>query len=107
MITGGTGSLGNELVKIFLNEFSLSRLVVFSRDELKQSIMAKRYFNYDKKKILRFFLGDVRDIDRLKFAMKNIHYVHMMKTYLIKSFQHFIPFKVLKKFKLMKLKQVI
>ncbi len=75
LITGGTGSLGNELVKIFLNEFSLSRLVVFSRDELKQSIMAKRYFNYDKKKILRFFLGDVRDNDRLKFAMKNIHYV--------------------------------
>lgn len=75
LITGATGSLGNELVKIFLNEFSLSRLVVFSRDELKQSIMAKRYFNYDKKKILRFFLGDVRDNDRLKFAMKNIHYV--------------------------------
>ena len=75
LITGGTGSLGNELVKIFLKECSLKRLVIFSRDELKQSVMAKKYNKIDKKIILRFFLGDVRDSDRIKFSMKNIDYV--------------------------------
>lgn len=75
LITGGTGSLGNELAKIFLTEYSLRRLVIFSRDELKQSEMAKHYKKIDKKEILRFFLGDVRDADRLKFAMKDIDYV--------------------------------
>lgn len=75
LITGGTGSLGNEMVKIFLRDFSLKRLVIFSRDELKQSEMSKKYSKIDKNQILRFFLGDVRDADRLKFAMKNINYV--------------------------------
>tara|TARA_B100000795_G_C22799957_1_gene441301 strand:+ start:1172 stop:2212 length:1041 start_codon:yes stop_codon:yes gene_type:complete len=75
LITGGTGSLGNELVEIFLKECSLKRLVIFSRDELKQSVMAKKYNKIDKKIILRFFLGDVRDSDRIKFSMKNIDYV--------------------------------
>ena len=75
LITGGTGSLGNELVKIFLKKFSLKRLVIFSRDELKQSEMMKRYSSLDKKEILRFFLGDVRDLSRMKFAMRDIDYV--------------------------------
>ena len=42
LITGGTGSLGNELLDIFLEEFRLKRLVIFSRDELKQSLLQKR-----------------------------------------------------------------
>lgn len=74
-ITGGTGSLGNELVKIFLKEFKLKKLIIFSRDELKQSEMIKKYSGDDKKNILRFFIGDVRDLDRLKFAMKNVDFV--------------------------------
>ena len=75
MITGGTGSLGNELVKIFLKEFKLKRLIIFSRDELKQSEMIKKYSDKDKKNILRFFIGDVRDLERLKFAMRNVDFV--------------------------------
>ncbi len=74
-ITGGTGSLGHELVKIFLKDFSLKKLIIFSRDELKQSEMIKKYSINDKKKILRFFIGDVRDLERLKFAMKNVDFV--------------------------------
>ncbi len=74
-ITGGTGSLGNELVKIFLKEFKLKKLIIFSRDELKQSEMIKKYSNDDKKNILRFFIGDVRDLERLKFAMKGVDFV--------------------------------
>ena len=75
LITGGTGSLGNELTKIFLKEYNLRRLVIFSRDELKQSEMAKNYKKIDQDGILRFFLGDVRDAERLKFAMKDIDFV--------------------------------
>ena len=75
LITGGTGSLGNQLVKIFLKDFKLKRLIIFSRDELKQSEMIKEYTSSDKRGILRFFLGDVRDLDRLKFSMKNVDFV--------------------------------
>ena len=75
LITGGTGSLGNKLIDIFLNEYDLKRLVIFSRDELKQSILRKRIFLKDKKEIIRFFLGDVRDFERLKFATRDIDYI--------------------------------
>jgi UDP-N-acetylglucosamine 4,6-dehydratase len=75
LITGGTGSLGNELVRIFLKDFSLKKLIIFSRDELKQSEMIKKYFIHDKKKILRFFLGDVRDLSRVKIAMRDVDFV--------------------------------
>ena len=75
LITGGTGSLGNQLVKIFLKDFKLKRLIIFSRDELKQSEMIKEYTSSDKRGILRFFMGDVRDLERLKFSMKNVDFV--------------------------------
>ena len=75
LITGGTGSLGNELVRIFLKDFSLKKLIIFSRDELKQSEMIKKYSIHDKKKILRFFLGDVRDLSRVKLAMRDVDFV--------------------------------
>jgi len=74
-ITGGTGSLGNQLVDIFLKEFKLKRLIIFSRDEFKQSEMMKKYGSLDKKDILRFFIGDVRDLERLKFAMRDVDFV--------------------------------
>ncbi len=74
-ITGGTGSLGNELIKIFLEDFKLRKLIIFSRDELKQSEMIRAYSKKDKRGILRFFLGDVRDLERLKFAMRNVDFV--------------------------------
>tara|TARA_S200000501_G_scaffold335828_2_gene340751 strand:+ start:970 stop:2028 length:1059 start_codon:yes stop_codon:yes gene_type:complete len=75
LITGGTGSLGNQLINIFLKEFKLKRIVIFSRDELKQSILQKKIFDLDKKKIVRFFIGDVRDTDRVIFATRNIDYI--------------------------------
>jgi len=75
LITGGTGSLGNELVKIFLRDFKLKRLIIFSRDELKQSEMIKVYSKNDPRGTLRFFIGDVRDLERLKFAMRNVDFV--------------------------------
>lgn len=75
LITGGTGSLGKALVKhITVNHPEVKRLVIFSRDEQKQFQMAQEYpeVNYPQ---IRFFIGDVRDKDRLVRAMKGIDYV--------------------------------
>ena len=72
LITGGTGSLGKSLVEYFLNETKVRRIAVFSRDELKQHNM-RQHFQDDPR--LRWFLGDVRDIERLKRALHKVDYV--------------------------------
>lgn len=75
LITGGTGSLGKALVKrILKTEPEINRLIVFSRDEQKQFQMAQE-FPLSKYPQLRFFIGDVRDYERLKRAFKQVHYV--------------------------------
>ena len=75
LITGGTGSLGKELVKTILHKWpEVKRLVVFSRDEQKQYQMGMEY-PADKYPQIRFFIGDVRDYERVKRAMKSIDYV--------------------------------
>jgi len=73
LITGGTGSFGNKLVEIMLRDHQPRRLVVFSRDELKQSEMRPRFD--DPSGSLRFFVGDVRDRDRLERAMHGVDVV--------------------------------
>lgn len=70
LITGGTGSFGHRYVSTLLERYDLKRLVIFSRDELKQYEMALKFKKYQK--VLRFFIGDVRDVDRLKEATKSI-----------------------------------
>lgn len=72
LITGGTGSLGNSLVDYLLRETKARRIAVFSRDELKQQAMRAR-LNDDPR--LRWFLGDIRDLDRLKRAFHGVDYV--------------------------------
>lgn len=67
-ITGGTGTVGNAIVEHFLSDTAYDRIVIFSRDEMKQWEMRKRL---DDPR-LRFFLGDVRDAPRLKRAMEGI-----------------------------------
>ena len=75
LITGGTGSLGKELTKTILGICpEITRLVIFSRDEQKQYQMAQE-FPESKYKGIRYFIGDVRDFDRLKRAMDGIDYV--------------------------------
>ena len=75
LITGGTGSLGNALAEtIFKNSPKIKRLVIFSRDEQKQFKMAQKYTD-DKFPAIRFFIGDVRDYNRLLRAMNGIDYV--------------------------------
>ena len=73
LITGGTGSFGKVFVQTVLEKFSPKRVIVYSRDELKQSEMqAAESFNHPS---LRFFLGDVRDRGRLSLAMRGVDYV--------------------------------
>lgn len=73
LITGGTGFLGKALVNEFLKQ-KLKKLIIFSRDEQKQFNFAKNFSN-KQKDILRFFIGDVRDKDRLKLALRDVDVV--------------------------------
>ncbi len=74
LITGATGSFGKKALEILLAEYSPKRLVVFSRDELKQFEMRDQ-FSETKYKCMRYFLGDVRDGERLRRAFDGIDYV--------------------------------
>lgn len=72
LITGGTGSLGKELVRTIFSKWpDVKRLVVFSRDEQKQFQMAQE-FPENEYKAIRYFIGDVRDKERLINALKGI-----------------------------------
>ena len=72
LITGGTGSFGNACVEYLIKHYKCKKIIIFSRDEMKQYQMKA---NFKNEKNMRFFLGDVRDLDRLKFAFKNVDYV--------------------------------
>ena len=75
LITGGTGSLGKKLVKNLL-KFDLKKIIIFSRDEQKQYYMAReKNFDAAKNKNLRYFIGDVRDFERLTYALENVDFV--------------------------------
>jgi UDP-N-acetylglucosamine 4,6-dehydratase/5-epimerase len=75
LITGGTGSFGKECVKIILKKYpKVKKLIIFSRDELKQHEMSLS-FPSEKYPNLRFFLGDIRDKNRLKIALEDVDYV--------------------------------
>jgi UDP-N-acetylglucosamine 4,6-dehydratase/5-epimerase len=76
LITGGTGSFGKACVKYILKNYKPNKLVIFSRDELKQFEMAEELqSSKNNNSCLRFFLGDVRDKDRLDMALKGIDYI--------------------------------
>lgn len=72
LITGGTGSFGKEFIRMLFNKFKPRRVVVYSRDELKQFEMSQDFEGYPQ---IRFFIGDVRDGERLNQAMHGIDYV--------------------------------
>lgn len=72
LVTGGTGSFGKKFIEIMLKEYTPAKLIVFSRDEQKQHEMRQTGFLH---KNLRYFIGDVRDYDRLRRAFDGVDYV--------------------------------
>ncbi len=75
LITGGTGSFGRKFVNDVLENSSPKKLIIFSRDELKQFEMDQDLKDHEKYECLRFFLGDVRDYDRLVLAFRGVDYI--------------------------------
>lgn len=93
LLTGGTGSFGHTFVPMTLARFNPSRLVVLSRDEMKQWEMAQ-LFQHDRR--VRFFIGDVRDKDRLHRALQGVEYVvHAAATKIVPTAEY-NPFECIK-----------
>lgn len=93
LITGGTGSFGHKFIQMTLERFNPSKIIVFSRDEMKQWEMAK-LFRDDSR--VRFFIGDVRDRERLYRAFDGIDYVvHAAATKIVPTAEY-NPFECIK-----------
>lgn len=93
LITGGTGSFGNTFVPMTLAKYNPKKIIIFSRDEMKQWEMAKK-FQGDKR--VRFFIGDVRDKDRLYRALDGVDYVvHAAATKIVPTAEY-NPFECVK-----------
>ena len=93
LITGGTGSFGNKFIPMTLEKFNPKKIIVFSRDEMKQWEMAKLFQGDDRR---RFFIGDVRDKDRLYRALDGVDYVvHAAATKIVPTAEY-NPFECVK-----------
>jgi UDP-N-acetylglucosamine 4,6-dehydratase/5-epimerase len=93
LVTGGTGSFGNVFVPLTLAKFNPKKIIIFSRDEMKQWEMAKLFDDDDR---LRFFIGDVRDKDRLYRALDGVDYVvHAAATKIVPTAEY-NPFECVK-----------
>ncbi len=93
LITGGTGSFGKTFIPMTLKKYNPKRIVVFSRDEMKQWEMAKKYANDER---IRFFIGDVREKDRLWRALNGIDYVVHAAALKIVPKAEYDPFECIK-----------
>jgi UDP-N-acetylglucosamine 4,6-dehydratase (inverting) len=93
LVTGGTGSFGNTFVPMTLAKYNPKKIIVFSRDEMKQWDMAKKFQGDDR---VRFFIGDVRDKDRLYRALDGVDYVvHAAATKIVPTAEY-NPFECIK-----------
>ena len=93
LVTGGTGSFGNTFVPMTLKKYNPKKLIVLSRDEMKQWEMAKLYADDPR---VRFFIGDVKDRDRMYRALDGVDYVvHAAATKIVPTAEY-NPLNVLK-----------
>ena len=93
LVTGGTGSFGHKFIKMSLEQFNPEKIIVFSRDEMKQWEMAKLYSDDSR---VRFFIGDVRDRERLYRALDGVDYVvHAAATKIVPTAEY-NPFECIK-----------
>lgn len=96
LVTGGTGSFGSQFIKKILNDYEFNKLIIFSRDELKQFKLKNDLSICRNFKKLRFFIGDIRDRERLKFATKNIDILVHAAALKQVSTAEYNPFEVIK-----------
>lgn len=93
LVTGGTGSFGNTFVPMTLEKYNPKKIIIFSRDEMKQWEMAKKYVGDSR---VRFFIGDVRDRERLYRALDNVDFVvHAAATKIVPTAEY-NPFECVK-----------
>lgn len=93
LVTGGTGSFGNAFVPMTLAKYNPAKIIIYSRDEMKQWEMAKKYGNDPR---VRFFIGDVRDRERLYRALDGVDYVvHAAATKIVPTAEY-NPFECVK-----------
>ncbi len=93
LVTGGTGSFGNTFVPLTLSKFNPKKIIIYSRDEMKQWEMAK---NYKEDPRVRFFIGDIRDRERLYRALDGVDYVvHAAATKIVPTAEY-NPFECVK-----------
>ena len=93
LVTGGTGSFGHTFVPLTLNKYNPQKLIIYSRDEMKQWEMAKLFANDHR---VRFFIGDVRDKERLRRALHGVDYVvHAAATKIVPTAEY-NPFECVK-----------
>jgi UDP-N-acetylglucosamine 4,6-dehydratase/5-epimerase len=93
LVTGGTGSFGNKFIPMTLKKYNPKKIIVFSRDEMKQWEMAKKYDNDNR---VRFFIGDVRDKERLHRALDGVDFVvHAAATKIVPTAEY-NPFECVK-----------
>lgn len=75
LVTGGTGSFGHQFIRYVLEHYQPKKIIVYSRDEYKQFVMSNESPYREYSKVMRFFIGDVRDKERLERAMEGVDYV--------------------------------
>jgi FlaA1/EpsC-like NDP-sugar epimerase len=93
LLTGGTGSFGNKFVPLTLQKYNLKKIIIFSRDEMKQWDMAMKYTNDPR---VKFVIGDVRDKDRLERTLDGVDYVvHAAATKIVPTAEY-NPFECVK-----------
>lgn len=93
LVTGGTGSFGHKFIQMTLEKYNPKKIVIYSRDEMKQWKMEDE-FGHDPR--LRFFIGDVRDKDRLYRAMDGVDYVVHAAALKIIMAAEYNPFEYIK-----------
>ena len=95
LITGGTGSFGKKFVDLVLRKYKPKKLIIYSRDEQKQFQMKEKWSD-DNNSPLRYFIGDVRDLDRLKFALNDVDIVVHAAALKHVEIAEYNPFEVVK-----------
>ena len=96
LVTGGTGSFGKRFIRMLLQSSSPKKVIVYSRDEMKQWEMEKEFAPLDKKHVLRFFVGDVRDKERMHRAFAGVDCVIHAAAIKIIPIAEYNPFECIK-----------